>query len=149
MQRCYLLEAIVSSENSDPFHSGNSEPSGEGRPHETRIPVGGAALYSREIGKGTAIIILHGGPDFDHSYLLPELAAMFPLIVAAANEITCNEPQSEIFLSLLHNVSVDPRYREWSLAILGVRDRRYSAEARFPAIVPARQQAGGSMGPYA
>lgn len=42
-------------------------------PHESRIPVGGAELYAREIGHGTAIIILHGGPDFDHSYLLPEL----------------------------------------------------------------------------
>jgi proline iminopeptidase len=30
-------------------------------------------LYSREIGKGTAIIVLHGGPDFDHSYLLPDM----------------------------------------------------------------------------
>jgi proline iminopeptidase len=42
-------------------------------PHENRIPVGNAQLYSREIGHGTAIIVLHGGPDFDHSYLLPEL----------------------------------------------------------------------------
>jgi proline iminopeptidase len=42
-------------------------------PRESHIPVGGAELYSRELGKGTAIIVLHGGPDFDHSYLLPEL----------------------------------------------------------------------------
>jgi proline iminopeptidase len=42
-------------------------------PRESRIPVGNAALYSREIGRGTAIIVLHGGPDFDHSYLLPEM----------------------------------------------------------------------------
>ena len=41
--------------------------------HENRISVGNAQLYSREIGHGTAIIVLHGGPDFDHSYLLPEL----------------------------------------------------------------------------
>jgi proline iminopeptidase len=41
--------------------------------HESRIPVGGAELYAREIGRGTAIIVLHGGPDFDHSYLLPEM----------------------------------------------------------------------------
>jgi proline iminopeptidase len=40
---------------------------------EHRIPVGGAELYAREIGSGTPIIILHGGPDFDHSYLLPEM----------------------------------------------------------------------------
>lgn len=42
-------------------------------PRESRIPVGNAELYSREVGHGTAIIVLHGGPDFDHSYLLPEL----------------------------------------------------------------------------
>ena len=35
--------------------------------------MGGAELYCREIGKGTGIIVLHGGPDFDSSYLLPEL----------------------------------------------------------------------------
>src|SRR6266699_210276 len=42
-------------------------------PRESRVPVGGAELYAREIGQGAAIIVLHGGPDFDHSYLLPEL----------------------------------------------------------------------------
>ncbi|HSK45720.1 MAG TPA: alpha/beta fold hydrolase [Candidatus Binatia bacterium] len=42
-------------------------------PRESRIPVGNAELYSREVGHGKAIIVLHGGPDFDHSYLLPEL----------------------------------------------------------------------------
>jgi proline iminopeptidase len=40
---------------------------------ECRVSAGRAKLYCREIGKGTAIIVLHGGPDFDHSYLLPEL----------------------------------------------------------------------------
>ena len=24
-------------------------------------------------GQGTAIIVLHGGPDFDHSYLVPDM----------------------------------------------------------------------------
>src|SRR5260370_10357651 len=42
-------------------------------PYERRIPAGGADLYSREVGRGTAIIVLHGGPDFDISYLLPDL----------------------------------------------------------------------------
>jgi len=41
--------------------------------HESRIPVGNAELYTREVGQGTAIIVLHGGPDFDHSYLVPEM----------------------------------------------------------------------------
>jgi proline iminopeptidase len=40
---------------------------------ETRIPVGTTTLYSREIGNGPPVIVLHGGPDFDHGYLLPEL----------------------------------------------------------------------------
>jgi proline iminopeptidase len=40
---------------------------------ESRIPVGGASLYAREIGRGQAVIVLHGGPDFDHAYLLPDL----------------------------------------------------------------------------
>src|SRR5436190_23847830 len=50
---------------------------------ERLIPVGKAALYSREIGRRQPIIVLHGGPDFDQSYLLPEmddLANAFRLI---------------------------------------------------------------------
>jgi len=42
-------------------------------PRESRISVGKASLYSREIGRGQPIIVLHGGPDFDHGYLLPDL----------------------------------------------------------------------------
>ena len=41
-------------------------------PSETHIDVGGASLYARAIGRGNPIIVLHGGPDFDHAYLLPE-----------------------------------------------------------------------------
>src|SRR5579871_5322319 len=40
---------------------------------ESRVPVGKASLYAREAGQGEPIIVLHGGPDFDHSYLLPDL----------------------------------------------------------------------------
>jgi proline iminopeptidase len=40
---------------------------------ESRVDVGGAELYAREVGKGAPIIVLHGGPDFDQSYLLPEM----------------------------------------------------------------------------
>jgi proline iminopeptidase len=41
---------------------------------ESRIPVGtSASLYAREIGHGPPIIVLHGGPDFDQRYLLPDL----------------------------------------------------------------------------
>jgi proline iminopeptidase len=42
-------------------------------PHESRISVGKTSLYSRDIGQGQTIIVLHGGPDFDHGYLLPDL----------------------------------------------------------------------------
>jgi proline iminopeptidase len=41
--------------------------------HESRIPAGKASLYSRETGRGQPVVVLHGGPDFDHTYLLPDL----------------------------------------------------------------------------
>ncbi len=40
---------------------------------ELRVPVGNASLYVRDVGRGRPLIVLHGGPDFDHAYLLPEL----------------------------------------------------------------------------
>src|SRR5262245_12153444 len=40
---------------------------------ELRIPVGDTSLYARTIGTGPPVIVLHGGPDFDSAYLLPEL----------------------------------------------------------------------------
>ena len=42
-------------------------------PCEGYTPVEHAELYTREIGQGQPILILHGGPDFDHTYFLPEL----------------------------------------------------------------------------
>jgi proline iminopeptidase len=42
-------------------------------PTESRIPVAKTTLYARAIGHGRAVIVLHGGPDFDHGYLLPDL----------------------------------------------------------------------------
>ena len=42
-------------------------------PSESRIKVGSTSLYVRVIGKGQPVVVLHGGPDFDHSYLLPDL----------------------------------------------------------------------------
>ena len=46
---------------------------GQTAAREDYIRVGTAELYARDIGKGRAVIVLHGGPDFDHLYLLPEL----------------------------------------------------------------------------
>jgi len=43
------------------------------QPNEIRIPVDGTSLYARAIGQGRPVIVLHGGPDFDHAYLLPEM----------------------------------------------------------------------------
>src|SRR5262245_5426872 len=40
---------------------------------ESRIPVGTASLYARAIGQGPPVVVLHGGPDFDQRYLLPDL----------------------------------------------------------------------------
>jgi proline iminopeptidase len=37
------------------------------------VPVDRAQLHYREIGQGQPIIVLHGGPAFDHTYLLPDL----------------------------------------------------------------------------
>jgi proline iminopeptidase len=40
-------------------------------------------MYVRDIGTGPPIIVVHGGPDFDHQYLLPEmdtLADIFHLV---------------------------------------------------------------------
>jgi proline iminopeptidase len=44
-----------------------------GAAHESRVPAGTASLYARDIGEGPPVIVLHGGPDFDTAYLLPDL----------------------------------------------------------------------------
>jgi proline iminopeptidase len=41
--------------------------------HEGYFPVPGAQLYFREVGAGRPLVILHGGPDFNHNYLVPDL----------------------------------------------------------------------------
>ena len=40
---------------------------------ERYVSVDGVRLYVREVGAGRPVVVLHGGPDFDHSYLVPEL----------------------------------------------------------------------------
>ena len=53
------------------------------KPREGYVSTGQGRLYFRELGHGPPIIVLHGGPDFDHFYLLPEmdkLAESFRLI---------------------------------------------------------------------
>ncbi len=41
-------------------------------PHEEVLEEGPAPLYVREIGDGVPLVVLHGGPDFDHAYLVPD-----------------------------------------------------------------------------
>ncbi len=48
-------------------------PSDQPAPRKGYAPVENAQLYYREIGQGQPIIVLHGGPDFDHNYLLPDM----------------------------------------------------------------------------
>ena len=40
---------------------------------ESVVPVDGGRLRVRETGHGQPIVVVHGGPDFDDEYLLPEL----------------------------------------------------------------------------
>jgi len=40
---------------------------------EGLVPVNNAELFYREVGEGLPIIVIHGGPDFDHTYLLPDM----------------------------------------------------------------------------
>jgi proline iminopeptidase len=48
--------------------------SGEVSPiREGYVPIPGAQLYFHDIGDGLPLMILHGGPDFNHNYLLPEM----------------------------------------------------------------------------
>jgi proline iminopeptidase len=42
-------------------------------PRTGSIPAANAALFYREIGEGRPLVVLHGGPDFDHQYLLPDM----------------------------------------------------------------------------
>ena len=37
------------------------------------VTCGSARLYVREVGSGRPLVVVHGGPDFNHRYLLPEL----------------------------------------------------------------------------
>jgi proline iminopeptidase len=48
-------------------------PSSRPTPREGYASVENAQLYFRQVGQGRSIIVLHGGPDFDHNYLLPDL----------------------------------------------------------------------------
>src|SRR4030095_6974365 len=57
--------------------------SNQSLPREGYIQNGNIRLFYRDIGKGEPLIIIHGGPEFDHTYLLPDmdrLSGDYPLI---------------------------------------------------------------------
>jgi proline iminopeptidase len=49
------------------------------RSREQVIRLDHGSLHLRAVGDGHPIIVLHGGPDFDHSYLVPELDGLADL----------------------------------------------------------------------
>jgi proline iminopeptidase len=63
--------------------SANAQANKTAAPREGRVAAGKTSLYVRDVGTGSPIIVLHGGPDFDTRYLLPDfdrLADAFHLI---------------------------------------------------------------------
>lgn len=50
------------------------------RVREGYFPVPGAELYFGEAGSGSPLVILHGGPDLNHNYLLPGFGSTFERI---------------------------------------------------------------------
>ncbi len=70
--RC-LLTRIVAVGSIILGHSASPQVTSNAAVHELRVPVAGTSLYVRTIGRGQRTIVLHGGPDFDQAYLLPEL----------------------------------------------------------------------------
>jgi proline iminopeptidase len=71
----YLAASLVAALGTAlPSHSATAQqPQSSTDAREASIPVGTASLHARVIGRGQPVIVLHGGPDFDYSYLLPEL----------------------------------------------------------------------------
>jgi proline iminopeptidase len=40
--------------------------------HEATVELDGVHLYTRRVGNGPAVVVLHGGPGAHHDYLLPQ-----------------------------------------------------------------------------
>ena len=65
-----LAAALVTASPSDSVRAVQTD---RREAREGRMSVGRTSLYFREVGRGQPIVVLHGGPDFDHGYLLPDL----------------------------------------------------------------------------
>jgi proline iminopeptidase len=88
---------------------------------------GPARLYVRELGRGLPIVVLHGGPDFDHEYLLPDLdrlAGRFHLVYydqrGRGRSFSGQPPDGVTIATEMEDVD---RVRDWtshaSIALLG------------------------------
>jgi proline iminopeptidase len=96
-------------------------------PSEGHVRIDRARLYCRTVGEGRPIIVLHGGPDFDHHYLLPELdrlADSFRLVYydqrgrgRSAGEVEADEVSIASEIEDLD--SVRRHFRLDSVAVLG------------------------------
>jgi proline iminopeptidase len=86
-----------------------------------------ARLHVRDTGSGMPIVVLHGGPDFDHEYLLPDLdrlAGQFRLVYydqrGRGRSFTGEGPDDVTIDGELEDCD---RVREWtgsrSVAVLG------------------------------
>ncbi len=51
---------------------------GQGAPADSSrfVDVHGTRLFVREVGSGTPLVVLHGGPGLSHDYLAPQLIAL-------------------------------------------------------------------------
>jgi proline iminopeptidase len=91
------------------------------------VGEGADRLYVRDIGHGRPIMVLHGGPDFDHEYLLPEtdrLAEWFRLVYydqRGRGRSFCGQPVDDVTMaSEVDDLDrVGERFELGSFAVLG------------------------------
>ena len=94
---------------------------------EGLVRNGPAQLFVRDVGDGLPIVVVHGGPDFDHEYLLPEmdrLAGSFHLVYydqrGRGRSFFGELPEG---ITMATEVDDLDRVREWfgfeSIAVLG------------------------------
>ena len=98
-----------------------------GDAREGFVRSGPARLYVRDVGQGMPIVVVHGGPDFDHEYLLPEmdrLAESFHLVYydqrGRGRSFSGEQPDD---ITMATEVDDLDQVREWfgfeSIALLG------------------------------
>ena len=83
---------------------------------ESRIPAGKASLYSREIGRGLPIIVLHGGPDFAQSLTRLGLVDEYQLSTVPIAIGAGHSPFAKLDQHLKLDVVEEQRFRSGALA---------------------------------